>query len=148
MNRILLATDGSEHAGRAARMAGELSHHFDAPVDVIHTVPNVSAETPGSVPEYVVLKQVYSTQRELLEKAGKALVDAAADLEEETGGRVEKTEVMVGFPAHAIAAFAEEVGADCIVMGRRGLGELKGLFMGSVSQRVGQLTQATLITTR
>lgn len=147
MERILLATDGSEHAMRAARVAGELSGRFDAPVDVLHVVPSEASEVHG-VPEYAHVHRFYVTERDMLRSAADPLVARAATAVEEAGGRVEKTEVMVGSPAHAIADFAEEIGADYIVMGRRGLGDLKGLLMGSVSNKVGQLAKANLITTK
>ena len=33
---------------------------------------------------------------------------------------------------------ADQIGADLVVMGSRGLGKIKGIFMGSVSQQVVQ----------
>ena len=42
----------------------------------------------------------------------------------------------VGSPGPAVLAVAKKYNADLIVMGSRGLGPLKGLFMGSVSSYV------------
>jgi nucleotide-binding universal stress UspA family protein len=59
-----------------------------------------------------------------------------------------KTEVDEGDPARRILACAEREKADMIVMGSRGMSDLKGLLMGSVSHKVGQLTDCKLISVR
>jgi nucleotide-binding universal stress UspA family protein len=148
VNRILLATDGSEHSMRAATLAGELSSHFEVPVDIINVVPDSTPVVSGAVHEYAKLEQTYVTQRDLLKSLGTEVVGRAASHVNDAGGDVGAQEVMIGSPAHGIVAFAKGVGADSIVMGRRGLGEIKGLLMGSVSHRVGHLTDVTLITVR
>lgn len=43
-------------------------------------------------------------------------------------------EVLAGSPSHAIRDFAEDEGADLIIVGRQGMGALDRLLMGSVSQ--------------
>ncbi|MFV1962429.1 MAG: universal stress protein [Acidimicrobiia bacterium] len=146
MKRILLAVDGSDHSMRAATLAGELSSHFEAPVDVINVVPDNTPVVSGAVTEYAQLESTYINQRDLLKSVGTEVVAKASTLVKESGGEVGAREVMVGSPAHGIVDFAEGVGADSIVMGRRGLGEIKGLLMGSVSQHIGHLTDTTLIT--
>ncbi len=146
MKRILLAVDGSDHSMRAAILAGELSSHFEAPVDVINVVPGNTPVVSGAVTEYAQLESTYINQRDLLKSVGAEVVAKASTLVKESGGEVGAREVMVGSPAHGIVDFAEGVGADSIVMGRRGLGEIKGLLMGSVSQHIGHLTDTTLIT--
>ena len=50
-----------------------------------------------------------------------------------------------GDPAPAILDHAREVGADMIVLGSRGLGDLKGLVMGSVSHKVACLAPCTCV---
>jgi nucleotide-binding universal stress UspA family protein len=46
------------------------------------------------------------------------------------------TEVLVGRPAAEMVGFAETVGADLIVCGRRGLNSLQEFFVGSVSHEL------------
>jgi nucleotide-binding universal stress UspA family protein len=74
-------------------------------------------------------------------------LNESAEVVRKAGGRVTKTKVLVGSPAHEICRYAGENDADCIVMDRRGLGNVAGLLMGSVSHKVGHLTKRTLITT-
>lgn len=148
MEKIILAVDGSDHSLRAATMAGELSKRFGALVDIINVVPENRMVVPGTIAEYSRLESIYATQRDVLHTAGREIVGAAARNVVQAAGAVGHLEVIIGAPATAIAEYAESVRADCIVMGRRGLGEIKGLFMGSVTQRVGHLTEITLVTTQ
>lgn len=145
MKRILLAVDGSDHSLRAARMAGELSQHFDAAVDVLNVVPEARLAAP--ITEYADLETVFITQSDLLKSAGSEIIGRASSEVVNAGGSVEKAEVQIGSPARTITEYADAWEADCIVMGRRGLGDIKGLLMGSVSHRVGQLSDKTLVTT-
>lgn len=145
MKKILLAVDGSDHSMRAARMAGELSSAFDATVDILNVVPEARLAAP--IAEYADLEHVYITQSDLLKSAGSEIVARASSEVADAGGSVGHAEVEVGSPARTIVEYAESRAADCIVMGRRGLGDIKGLLMGSVSHRVGQLSDKTLVTT-
>lgn len=150
MERILLAVDGSAHAQRAAALAGELSDKLEAKVDVIYVVPEDDFHTPGihtSAAEYPDIEQYYETRLAALKQRGSNLVVAAARQVEEAGGDVGEEEVAAGDPAEEIVIMATRTQADCIIMGRRGLGKFKGLALGSVSHKVGNLTDKTLITT-
>ena len=50
-----------------------------------------------------------------------------------------------GQPAREIVAFAERIHADAIVMGSRGLGDVGGFLLGSVSHKVGSLSPVTCV---
>ena len=50
-------------------------------------------------------------------------------------------EMRVGLPATEIARMADSLGAGEIVMGTRGMGGVKGLFMGSVAMKVVHLSK-------
>jgi nucleotide-binding universal stress UspA family protein len=53
-----------------------------------------------------------------------------------------------GDPVKEILRQAEEDSANLIVMGSRGLGDLQGLLMGSVSHKVNHLAKQTCITVK
>ena len=50
-----------------------------------------------------------------------------------------------GDPAEALIKVAKDVHADAVVVGRRGLGQLKGLLLGSVSQKLASLAPCMAI---
>lgn len=144
---IVLAVDGSEHSDRAARFAGELSKWSGGVVDILHVVHEPDVIPAAVMREYSNLENVYVTQRDMLENVGAQIVSNAAQIVRTNGGKVGLEEIEVGSVASEIATYADRVDAACIVMGRRGLGDLQGLFLGSVSHRVGHLSHKTLVTT-
>ncbi|MEX2252297.1 MAG: universal stress protein [Acidimicrobiia bacterium] len=135
-----------EHSIRAARLAGELARSMNAQVDIINVAPEPIILPQAALHEHAQLEHVNITRREILESVGRQVVTEVAGLVRQAGGKVDNEMVIVGQPAHDIVLFAESQGSDCIVMGRRGLGHIRGLLMGSVSHKVGQLTGKTLIT--
>ncbi|HEY5650968.1 MAG TPA: universal stress protein [Acidimicrobiia bacterium] len=144
---IVLAVDGSEHSDRAATFAGELSKWSDGVVDILHVVHEPDVIPASVLREYSNMENIYVSQRDMLESVGRQIIANAAQIVRSNGGAVGLEEVGVGSAPAEIAAYAERVDASCIVMGRRGLGDLEGLFLGSVSHRVGHLSHRTLITT-
>lgn len=144
---IVLAVDGSEHSDRAADFAGELSNWSGAVVDIVHVVHEPDVIPASVLREYSNIENIYVSQRDMLENVGSQIVANAARIVRAKGGTVGLEEVDVGSAPAEIAAYADRVDAYCVVMGRRGLGDLEGLFLGSVSHRVGHLSHRTLITT-
>jgi nucleotide-binding universal stress UspA family protein len=132
MLRMLVATDGSAHATRAAelaaRLAGELREAAVILVNVGH-IPAVALGTPSA--GIVDLRLL----EESLEQAGHAILNEAERIFDKTGVRVTRVFAQ-GDPSVEIIEKTREHKADLIVMGSRGLGQIGGLILGSVSERV------------
>jgi nucleotide-binding universal stress UspA family protein len=129
--RILLATDGSEEAELAALRAVELADATDSELHVVHVgvVPSFLVSYPGTLGyEGKLYEQVQEQSRELLRKQSWRV--------KATGGIVAGSHLRMGAVALEIVALAEELGADLIVMGSRGLGGVRRALMGSVSDSV------------
>jgi len=70
-------------------------------------------------------------------------VDALAD----AAPRIE-TLIRPGSPADEIVDAAKELGADMIVIGSRGWGEIRSVLLGSVSERVLHLARCPVLIVR
>src|SRR3712207_964607 len=66
----------------------------------------------------------------------------------EAGNKVAQVHVRMGTPDEEIVKLAEELGADLIVVGSRGLGSLKRVLMGSVSESVLHHAHASVLVAR
>jgi nucleotide-binding universal stress UspA family protein len=129
--RILLATDGSEQAELAALMAVDLADAAHSELHVVHVgvAPSFLQSYPGTLGyEPRLYEQIEEESRELLRKLSWRVKAA--------GGPVAGTHLRMGQVALEIVALAEELGADLIVMGCRGLGGVRRALMGSVSDSV------------
>ena len=129
--RILLATDGSEEAELAALRAVELADATDSELHVVHVgvVPMFLKSYPGTLGyERTLYEQIEEMSRERLRKQS-LRVKAA-------GGTVAGSHLRMGQVDLEILALAEELQADLIVMGCRGLGGVRRALMGSVSDSV------------
>jgi nucleotide-binding universal stress UspA family protein len=129
-NRILLASDGSDNALRAAMAAGDLAKKYGSEVTVVNvfTPPTDLVAIAGApVVTVDVGELMESTQNAVAKRTGKIL--------DETGVRYE-IRYKIGHPADSIIRLAEEEKAELIVLGSRGLSAIKSFFLGSVSDRV------------
>jgi nucleotide-binding universal stress UspA family protein len=130
--KILLATDGSEEAELALLTAVDLANRTSSELHVVHVgfspLP-IGAEV-GPVAADPRL------QDKVIEEARRFL-DLQVEQVEAVGGTVAQAHLgLTGRPDEEIVELAEEISAGLIAMGSRGLGGMKRLLMGSVSDSV------------
>jgi nucleotide-binding universal stress UspA family protein len=129
--KILLATDGSEEAGRAARMATVLSEKVGSELHLVYGSLAESPYYPG--PEMPDVRKDYL---EHLHERARAWLEQQAERLEAEGVNVGAAHLRLGAPDREIVSLAEELEAGLIVVGSRGLGGLKRALLGSVSDSV------------
>lgn len=126
---ILVPVDGSDFSWRAVKVAASMAEKYDSRITVLYVVslpfstPALSPEVGGIIPQSIF---------DELEKEGQSVLTRA---EGELSNASVITKLRSGHPAMEIIDEAKN-GYDLIVIGSRGLGELKGFVMGSVSDRV------------
>ncbi|UCH19826.1 MAG: universal stress protein [Deltaproteobacteria bacterium] len=64
------------------------------------------------------------------------------------GLKIVKATVSRGDPAEEIVKFSKNNDIDMIVIGSRGLGQTKGILLGSVSSKVCHLSECTCVTVK
>jgi len=141
MNRILIATDGSEWAHEALEFGLDLAADQGAWAFVVHVVPAVDFMPYTGFTFYgpAVPHKLSEHDREPLEEA----VELAAEKNVNV-----RTEVLNGRPADEIVAFADTIDADLIVVGSRGHGVITGALLGSVSRAVVHETRRPVLVVR
>lgn len=138
---ILVPTDGSGHAKDAVTLAADLSQKYGAKIIVLHVMKELGSERiPDELRAYQEIEHVEVTERDLLKSVANEIVGAAAALAREKNAAEIETLIELGDPAAAILKAADSRNVDLIVMGSRGLSDLKGLLVGSVSHKVSQLS--------
>ena len=139
--KILVASDGSEHALKAAKFAGELARSFNAEVEVItvHSTEILNVQLlgvgawPGGVPaSSVSVDEIRenveaATEEETFQPTGDALGELPKAF-----NRYQQW----GHAGEIICDRAAEIGADLIVIGSRGRSIFTELMLGSVTIQV------------
>ena len=129
--KILVGTDGSEEATLAAETAVALATRTGSKLHVLAVGPEYPYyELPDAPARFEeVLEEQKRATREVLD-------DQVARIEA-SGATVEEAHLTMGErPDRAIVDLAEKLGAGLIVVGSRGLGGLRRIAVGSVSDSV------------
>ncbi len=84
----------------------------------------------------------------LLVEVGQHIIDGAKGRAEQNGLENVDARLEGGDPADSILRCINEENIDCVVMGSRGLSDIKGLFLGSVSHKIANHATCTCITVK
>lgn len=124
-DRILVATDGSAAARRAADHAVELARRYDATLHAVYVVESRLGYDNAIVdPE---------TVRENLRADGEAALD---DVEAAADGRDVVTAIREGVPHEELLAYVDQEGIDLVALGATGRSSFKTVLLGSTAERL------------
>ncbi|HXN01092.1 MAG TPA: universal stress protein [Candidatus Dormibacteraeota bacterium] len=122
--KILVAVDGSDHANKATPVVIDIAKTRKAEVVVMHAIEHEHPRGPvarAEAPEEA--KRVTETVVRALKSAG---IPVRGEVVTTTPGKI----------AHAIVDTAKDENAGLIIMGSRGLSDIEGLLLGSVTHKV------------
>ncbi|MDD9984582.1 MAG: universal stress protein [Gammaproteobacteria bacterium] len=169
---ILVATDGSGYSNRAVATACDLAAKLDVPLTMVHVLGHghLSPDMAKMLEvEHLVERERFRSPRveevsgniglamredtvtyefRARRVVGEQIVKRARTAARDAGARVAGAFVDDGEPVDRIIERARESEADLIVLGRRGLSDLHGLLVGSVTHKVSQLADCACLTVK
>jgi nucleotide-binding universal stress UspA family protein len=149
IKNILVGVDGSENSERALDFALDLAEKFNASIMILtvsealatSAIPQESTAmgtTPQDGNTSTVSKDLTKIYDELLIKSVTHAKMVKPNL-------TVSSMLKVGDPAVEIVKAAKEGGYDAIVVGHRGLGKMKEIVSGSISEKVVHLAPCPVI---
>lgn len=169
---VLVATDGSGHAKKAVDLAADIAEKYGARLVILHVLLRHTSESdietlckentmPAALENkfgelrktflemmatsYEAVHMPIIVPGDMLNDVGNLILDNARKRATSKGVKDISASIADGSPADVIIAAAEKENADMIVIGSRGLGNIAGLLMGSVSHKVSHLSKCTCV---
>lgn len=131
---VLVASDGSQSAERAVEFAARFALGLSADLVIVTVAPRL---TDADLQDFSRAED--ATVGDVLESTVRMRLARAHAIAEKIGPRLIRTETRDGDPAEVILDLARVLSSAAIVVGKRGQGRLKGLLLGSVSQKLVEL---------
>ena len=126
--KIILATDGSENAHRAALASIDLAKGLLlSSIIITHIATNPPDQSRMVKAQFDVHNLLEEDAKKAMTRTIDALTQAGIDYH---------LKVAIGDPSTEVVEIAKKEQADLIILGTRGLGAIKGVLMGSVSQKI------------
>jgi len=176
LKKVLIATDGSNHANKAVEFGSEIAAKFGAEVVLTHVLlrgeisenlrhmaeveyavaeggkalSDAIATIPeGRFPASIDFRKKNATsESEILRAVGEQILSEAERRARQHGVSSIEKRIEDGDPVKRILEIADDTKADIIVTGSRGLSDFKSLMLGGVSHKLSHLSRITCITVR
>lgn len=144
--KILVPLDGSTHSRRAAHVAVDLAQKYDSKV-IFMTVTR-KFKVSDNLRRFMQAENLMGEPQYLIDEMTKHIMNEARDYAKQEG--LSKFDVIVreGQPARTIVDYAKDHDIDLIVMGSRGIGDVEGTLLGSVSHKVANLASCMVTTVK
>ena len=146
LTNILVATDASPASNRAINIAADLAGKYDATLHLIYAVREM--QLPPELKKMAEVEKIAGARSDVLDFVGKKILSDAEVRAGKKGATKIKTSLEHGDPATAIMRYAKKRKVDLIVLGTRGLNQVKGMLMGSVSRKVTNLSDVSCLIIR
>ena len=172
IKNIVVAIDGSGPAKHAQDMAIDMASRYEANLTLVHVLtddhPSSEFSRMAEVedlldskrPEVRGKEDTYKSiarflgsvnnekEARVIVLIGEQLLKNASESASQAGVANVTAEIHDGDFANCILEVAKKVDADIIVLGRRGLSNLKGFVTGSVSHKVSQRAECSVLTVK
>lgn len=125
IKNILVAYDGSRQSHKALEWAIDMAGKTGAKITAVTVIKPPEFSPTGEVNEFM-----YDA-----EKHYKPLLDKVKKFGRDNNSEI-NTVLLRGHPAETIVRYAEDINANIIITGTRGMGGFKSLVIGSVAQKV------------
>ena len=113
LEKILVGVDGSEFSEKALEQAIEIAKRFSAEITVVN---------------------VYNIP--IGQEVSQIILDKAEAILENTGVKFKLVSILSSNTPKIITDMAEDEKFDLVVVGSRGMGEIKAFMLGSVSHKI------------
>jgi nucleotide-binding universal stress UspA family protein len=172
IKNIVVAIDGSVPGKHAQTLAIDLAAKYEARLTLVHVLTHdhppeafthmaeVELMSESRKPRVKDKENTYTAVARFLGSAndskearviallGEQIVNKASASASKAGVANVVSEIHTGDYANSILEVAKKVDADIIVLGRRGLSNLKGFVTGSVSHKVSQRADCSVLTVK
>lgn len=138
MKRVLVATDGSAGANRAVDYAAQQAKDYNADLLIVNVIGGFG------ILDDVFLRATEGQQvwlKELLDTRSAEILTEGRRRALGIGTGTVQLASRAGRVAETVIEIARERGADVIVVGKRGAGQVAGLLLGSISQKLVSLAE-------
>ena len=139
MRNIMVATDGSDGSSRAINAGAELVKSVAGTL----TIATVGAERFSD--EQKEFARVEGDLADAAETFARQILNDAEQRARQAGIAACILDLAWGEPAQTIIEIIRREKIDAVVVGRRGRGQLSGLLLGSVSQKLATLAPCIVI---
>jgi len=138
LNSIVVATDASDSSNRAVDFAIAIANSENAALCIVTVAMPISSSARRE------FERVEGAGADPSEAAAQLILTEAGERAGQTGITPEMV-LLRGDPAEAIISAIANKKPDAIVVGRRGRGQLAGLLLGSVSQKLAMLSSCLVV---